>query len=82
MPTLINFAAGHGETPLGLAVEESPEEVAEALANAGGAPVRLRQRSGDVVYVNPATVAFWQEARSRRRFHALGVRGESPKEAG
>jgi hypothetical protein len=41
-------------------VDEDPERVAQAFTSADGRPLRLSTEQGHgVVYINPASVAFW-----------------------
>jgi hypothetical protein len=62
VPTDIFFA---GEN-VHVTVDEDPGQVAEAFNSAGGLPFRLTVASGQRVYVNPSTVAFWLVSEPRQ----------------
>jgi len=62
MPTTIVFAASRGDSSVTLRVAESPDQVHAAWVAAAGNPFALTMDPGvRPVYVNPATVAYWQE---------------------
>lgn len=63
MPSTIYFAAAEAEHEMTLVVDESPEEIFDALTAAGGLPFRLARsgRTSQTVYVNPATIAYWTD---------------------
>jgi hypothetical protein len=61
MATMIVFAAGAGDTSIHRIVSESPDEVHSKFLEAGGLPFKLTTGKGTEVYVNPATIAYWQE---------------------
>jgi hypothetical protein len=62
MPSTIVFAASRGDSSVTLRVAESPDEIFSAWVDAAGRPMTLTMDPGvRPVYVNPATVAYWQE---------------------
>jgi hypothetical protein len=62
MATRIYFAADRGDRALTLDVEEDVDKVFEAWTAAGGQPFDLTEsRASSKVWINPATVAYWQE---------------------
>jgi hypothetical protein len=60
MPSRITFASERGKSPLGLKIEEDVEDVLAAWKAAKGLPFPLTNHRGERIYVNPATVAYWQ----------------------
>jgi antitoxin component of RelBE/YafQ-DinJ toxin-antitoxin module len=66
MPTRITFAAQRGDNPLGVTVQEAPDQVMKAWIAAQGLPFSLTREEESKVYINPATVAFWQETKAPR----------------
>jgi hypothetical protein len=57
MTTIINFT-GNG---LSVRVDQSLEEVLEAMSRAQGQPFPLKLENGGQVFINPANIACWQE---------------------
>ena len=65
MPTRIYFAAGPRDRPLRIDVEEEPGKVFEAWKDANGMAFELTENANKhKLWVNPATVAYWEEAPS------------------
>jgi hypothetical protein len=65
MATRIVFAAERGEHALSIGVEEDPDKIFESWAAAKGLPFALTETlSSSKVWINPATVAYWEEAES------------------
>jgi hypothetical protein len=64
MPTTIIFAASRGDRPLSVSVEEDVSAVYAAWTAANGLPFALSRAGSvdEVIWVNPATVAFWRDA--------------------
>ena len=57
MTTIIKFTGAD----VSVRVEQSTEEVLEAMSRAQGQPFPLRLQGGGQVFVNPDNVACWQE---------------------
>ena len=51
-----------GGEPLAIRVVQGPNEVFTAWTRAGDRPFALEREGGGGVYINPATVAYWEEA--------------------
>jgi hypothetical protein len=65
MATRIVFAASRGENPLSVNVEEDGDRVFDAWTEAGGRPFQLTDNlNSNKVWINPLTVAYWEEAPS------------------
>jgi hypothetical protein len=66
MATRIVFAGGSGEGRLSVRVEEDVNDVWDAWRAAQGLAFALTRDGSDdeKVWVNPATIAYWEEARS------------------
>jgi hypothetical protein len=63
MATRIVFAAGRGEHALSIGVEEGGDEVFESWKAAAGQPFALTETlNSGKIWINPATVAYWEEA--------------------
>ncbi len=63
MATRIIFAAGRGEHALSISVEEDGDSIFESWNAAGGKPFVLTETlNSGKVWINPATVAYWEEA--------------------
>jgi hypothetical protein len=64
MPTRIVFAIQRAEDrPLAVRVSQGPDDVFSEWKDAKGLPFALeRDRGGGRVYINPATIAYWEEA--------------------
>jgi hypothetical protein len=63
MATRILFISQDADgEPLELHVALSAEEVFKEWTRAGDLPFRLEQVDGTPVYINPATVAFWEDS--------------------
>lgn len=64
MATRIVFnSQGDDRNPLAIWVDKSPDDVFTEWTRAGDRPFALEREDGGRVYVNPSTVAFWEEAR-------------------
>jgi hypothetical protein len=60
--TRITFLAARGDRPLGLGIQESPDQVFDAWRGSKGFPFQgTEQGSGEKVWINPAGIAYWQE---------------------
>jgi len=71
MPTRIVFAApGVKGGVLTQVFEEEPDQIAEMVAGAGGAPWTLTARTNrkEAVYVNPSSIAYWTTFTPSRAF--------------
>jgi hypothetical protein len=65
MATRIVFAASRGDSSLSVNVEEDSSEVYEAWTEAAGRPFKVTDSlNSNVVWINPATVAYWEEGPS------------------
>jgi hypothetical protein len=63
MATRIVFAASRGENPLSVSVEEDGQQVIDAWMAAATLPFKLTDTvTSNAVWINPATVAYWEEA--------------------
>lgn len=63
MATRICFATTNGDRPLGVTVEEDPDQVREALYAAGGGHAfKLTERGRGEIYLNPRTITYWRSA--------------------
>jgi hypothetical protein len=70
MATRIVFAAGRGEHALSISVEEDGDEVFESWKAAAGRPFALTEPlSSGKVWVNPTTIAYWEEAAEAGSVH-------------
>jgi hypothetical protein len=65
MATRIVFAAARGDSSLSVNVEEEGDKVYESWVTAGDRPFVLTDNlNSNKVWINPATVAYWEEAPS------------------
>jgi hypothetical protein len=65
MATSITLTAQNNEGKnMRMRVSQTPEQVGEAWAAAGGQPFQLTADRGGDVWVNPSSVVCWQEARA------------------
>jgi hypothetical protein len=63
MATLIRFAATGAEgRAIAVRVVEDTEAVFGAMTAAGGLPFALTSERQERIYVNPATITYWQPA--------------------
>ena len=64
MATQIVFISrADDRSPLAIHVKKNPEDVFAEWTRAGAQPFALERTSGDLVYVNPSVIAFWEEQR-------------------
>ena len=65
MATNVVFTGGGGDRPLGVTVSETPDDVALQFRQAKGEafPLHTDQGQSALVYVNPASIAYWREQR-------------------
>ena len=65
MTTRIVFAASRGENLLTVSVEEDGQQVIDAWVAAATLPFKLTDTvTSKEVWINPATVAYWEEAQT------------------
>jgi hypothetical protein len=63
MATRIVFAASRGESVLSVSVEENGQQVIDAWMAAATLPFKLTDTvTSKTVWINPGTVAYWEEA--------------------